>query len=126
MLFRSHALHLFYTDAWPRSRVAGLAALVDNAAQEGDAVAIEILNGAGMQLAMLAASVRGQLWSSGEAVKVAYIGGVFASRLLLERFRLLVEMEAGNCLQAPQYGPVEGALLEAYRSCGVAPVLFRA
>ncbi len=121
----NHALHLFYGDEWPRSRVAGLAALVDRAAQEGDAVTSEILNGAGMQLAMLAASVRGQLWKPGETVKAAYVGGVFASRRVLERFRMLVELEAGNSVQAPEYGPAEGALLEAYREGGIAPVILR-
>ncbi len=53
-----------------------------------------------------------------EAVEVAYVGGVFHSRALLERFRMLVELEEGNRCIAPRHGPVEGALLEAYRSVG--------
>ena len=57
-----------------------------------------------------------QLWQAGEAVEVAYIGGVFASRRLLERYRMLVEFEAGNRCAAPLRGPAEGALLEAVRS----------
>jgi len=121
----NHVLHRFYTEEWPRARVAGLAALVDGAAQEGDAVAIEILNGAAIELAMLAASVRGQLWTPGSAVEVAYIGGVFQSRLLLERFRLLVEREEGNHVGPPQQGPAAGALLEAYRAAGLNPPLCR-
>lgn len=117
----NHVLHRFYTDDWPRSRVAALAAQVDQAALNGDAVAGEILNGAAAQLAMLAASVRGQLWQAGEALEVAYIGGVFRSNLLLERFRLLVELADGTRCGPPMYGPAIGALLEAYRAAGLEP-----
>jgi N-acetylglucosamine kinase-like BadF-type ATPase len=112
-------LHLFYTDEWPRSRVATLARLVDEAAVNGDGVAVEIVNRAAMDLAMLAASVRAQLWNAGDAVDVAYIGGVFESGSLRERFRMLVEMESGNRCGPPLHGPAEGALLEAYRIAGV-------
>lgn len=113
-------LHLFYTPAWPRSRVALLAAEVDRAAQIGDAVAQRILANAAQDLAMLAAAVRAQLWSRGEPVEIAYVGGVFRSGAVLERFRMLVEMEDGARLIAPRFGPAEGALLEAYRVAGVA------
>jgi len=119
----NQVLHRFYADEWPRSRVATLAASVDQAAADGDAAANQILNGAAVQLAMLAASVRGQLWQPGDGVEVAYIGGVFQSRIVLERFRLLVEMEEGNRCRPPRYGPAEGALLEAYRAAGLNPVL---
>jgi len=112
-------LHRFYTVEWPHSRVATLARLVDAAATESDAAAIEILNGAAVQLAMLAASVRSQLWQPGDPVDVAYIGGVFESRLLRERFRMLVEFEAGNRCGPPRHGPAQGALLEAYRAAGL-------
>ena len=50
---------------------------------------------------------------------MAYSGGVFESRMLLERFRILVEMEAGNKLAPPQHPPHLGALLEAYRAAGL-------
>jgi N-acetylglucosamine kinase-like BadF-type ATPase len=112
----NQALHRMYTADWPRHRVAALAPLVDAAATDGDGTANEILAGAAMQLAMLAASVRTQLWKAGEPVTVAYIGGVFASQLLLERFRLLTEMHEGVQCIAPHHGPAEGALLEAYRT----------
>ena len=78
-------LHRFYTDEWPRSRVATLARLVDAAAVESDAVALGILRGAAQQLAMLAGAVREELWSPGSAVEIAYIGGVFQSGILLEK-----------------------------------------
>ena len=54
---------------------------------------------------------------------VAYIGGVFQSRTVLERFRGLVELEPGNCCGPPRHGPAEGALLEAYRAVGLSPEL---
>lgn len=117
------ALHLFYTPAWPRSRVARLAADVDRAAQNGDAIAQRILANAAQELATLAAAVRGQLWTPGEPVETAYVGGVFQSGAVIERFRLLVEMEDGSRLIAPHFGPAEGALLEAYRAAGLAVTL---
>jgi N-acetylglucosamine kinase-like BadF-type ATPase len=116
-------LHRFYTDQWPRSRVAKLARMVDVAALQSDAVAAEILRGEAQQLAMLAAAVRGQLWKAGEAVEVAYIGGVFESRLLLEQFRTLVELQEGVRCGPPRHGPAEGALLEAYRAAELKVVL---
>jgi N-acetylglucosamine kinase-like BadF-type ATPase len=116
-------LHRFYSDEWPRSRVATLAPLVDREAAAGDGVALEILSRAAIQLAMLAASVRGQLWKPGEPLDVAYVGGVFRSDVLREKFRLLVEMEPGCRCIAPLHGPERGALLEAYRQGGLNPEL---
>lgn len=119
------AMHRMYTADWPRHRVAQLAPLVDAAAVAGDAVANEILTSAGRQLAMLAASVRSQLWKPGAAVEIAYIGGVFQSRIVLERFRMLSELEDGVRCIAPKHSPAEGALIEAYHSAGVNPVTLR-
>ena len=112
-------LHGFYTDEWPRARVAKLARLVDAAAMESDAVAAQILRGAAQQLAILTAAVRGQLWSAGVVLDVAYVGGVFESALLLEHFRTLIELEEGVHCGPPLHGPAEGALLEAYRAAGL-------
>jgi hypothetical protein len=76
-----------------------------------------------VELAMLVAAVRSQLWKPGDAVDVAYIGGVFHSRTVLERFRMLVELEPGNRCGPSKHGPAEGALLEAYRAVGLNPRL---
>jgi N-acetylglucosamine kinase-like BadF-type ATPase len=119
----NEALHDFYSPAWPRSRVATLAPLVDAAAINGDAVALRILDAAAQDLALLAAAVRGQLWQPSDAVNLAYVGGVFQSGRLLERFRILAEFEEGNHCHPPNHGPAEGALLEAYRSEGLNPEL---
>jgi N-acetylglucosamine kinase-like BadF-type ATPase len=116
-------LHRFYTTEWPRDRVATLAKLVDEAARAGDAVAAGILENAAQQLAALAAMVRRQLFEPAEPARVAYIGGLFRSRILLERYSALVELEAGNRCGAPVYGPAAGALLEAYRAAELTPSL---
>ncbi len=116
-------LHRFYTTEWPRPRIATLSPLVDEAARNGDAVALDVLRAAAQQLAALAASVRGQLFGAGEAVTIAYVGGVFRSQFVLERFRALIELEEGSRCQAPKYGPAAGALLEAYRAAGLRPTL---
>jgi N-acetylglucosamine kinase-like BadF-type ATPase len=108
-------LHLFYTDSWPRSRVAKLARLVDAAASDSDPVALDILNNAAQQLALLAAAVRQQLWPEGGSVQVAYIGGAFASNILLSRFQSLTEINEGVTCGPPLRNPAEGALLEAIR-----------
>jgi N-acetylglucosamine kinase-like BadF-type ATPase len=115
------ALHRFYTQDWPRSRVAALAPLVDEAAMAGDAVARDILYNAAQQLAMLTSSVRHQLWKPGEPARLAWIGGVFRSRMLLERYRFLVELEDGNRAGPPEHGPAVGALIEAYRAVNLRP-----
>jgi len=112
-------LHRFYTAEWPRSRVATLARLVDTAALEADGVAGGILAAAAQQLAVFAGAVRGQLWKPAEPVELAYIGGVFESLLLLERFCMLVELDGATRCGPPRRGPAEGALLEAYRAAGV-------
>jgi N-acetylglucosamine kinase-like BadF-type ATPase len=112
-------VHRFYTPEFPRSRIAALSKLVDQAAENGDVTARNILNEAAQQLAIIAAAVRGQLFKPGEPARVSYVGGVFRSRILLERFRMLVEMEEGNQVLPPAYGPAAGALLEAYQAAGI-------
>ena len=116
-------LHRFYTVEFPRSRVATFAKLVDEAAENGDDAARDILNEAAQQLATFAGAVRQQLFEPEETARVAYIGGVFGSRILLARFRMLIELEEHNRLGPPIYGPGAGALLEAYRAAGIHPAL---
>jgi N-acetylglucosamine kinase-like BadF-type ATPase len=112
-------LHLFYTPDWPRQRVAGLSEIVNRIADDGDPVAIGVLHNAARELAMLAASVRRQLWAEGESARVAWAGGVFKSANLLERFRALVGLEENTICEAPRHGPAAGALILAYRAAGI-------
>ena len=112
-------LHQFYTPEFPRPRIAALAKLIDEAAENGDATARNILNEGAQQLAILVAAVRVQLFQPGEDARVSYAGGVFRSRILLERFQMLTEMEDGNQVSPPVFGPAAGALLEAYQTAGI-------
>ena len=116
-------MHRFYTDEYSRPRIAAFSTLVDAAALAGDRIAVEIVTRSAQHLASMSASVRQQLFAAGDAVRVAYIGGVFGSRILLERFRMLVELGDANQVDPPAYGPAAGALLEAYRSAGIEAAL---
>jgi N-acetylglucosamine kinase-like BadF-type ATPase len=115
-------VHLFYTEEWPRARVAALAPVVDRVAEEGDATARGILHQAAQSLAMLAGAVRGQLWGAGEPSRLAWIGGTFRSAILLERFRMLAELDGNVSAGEPAFAPSLGALILAYRAAGLAAV----
>jgi len=112
-------LHRFYTDEFPKPEIASMAKLVDETARAGDALALDLLNGAGQSLALFASAARGQLFRPGEIACVSYIGGVFRSSIVLERFRALMELEEANRVEAPKFGPAAGALMEAYRAAGI-------
>jgi N-acetylglucosamine kinase-like BadF-type ATPase len=112
-------LHRFYTDEYPRERVAAFAKLVDRTARDGDAVAREILLTGAQQLATIAGAVRAQIFDENAACRISYLGGVFRSEILAGRFRMLMELKEGNRVAEPVYGPAAGALIEAYRAAGV-------
>jgi N-acetylglucosamine kinase-like BadF-type ATPase len=112
-------LHRCYTSEFPRARIAAFAPLVDEMALAGDPVARDILHDAAQSLATIAGAVRQQLFAPAEIVTMSYAGGVFRSVMLLERFRLLVELVDGNRVTAPRFGPAAGALIEAYRLAGI-------
>jgi N-acetylglucosamine kinase-like BadF-type ATPase len=111
----NNLLHRFYTPEFPRPRIAAFASLVDEAAENGDAIAREIVSDAARELWAIASAVRGQLFEKNESVRVAYVGGVFRSRTVRETFLAL----AGDRTAPPLQGPAAGALLEAYRAAGV-------
>ncbi len=119
----NHLLHLCYTPAWPRSRVAAMSELIDRIAGQGDWIARALLEQAAQNLAALAGSVRGQLFPDSAAVRVAPIGGVFRSAIVGERFQLLVELTDGARCVPPLFDPVAGALLDSYRSAAFAVTL---
>jgi N-acetylglucosamine kinase-like BadF-type ATPase len=112
-------LHRFYTPEFPRPRIAALAKLVDQAAGEGDAAAREILFQSAQALVELAGVVRRQLFRPADPTRFSYLGGVFRSRIVRERFFALLETDPSNCVVAPVHGPAAGALLEAFRVAGV-------
>src|SRR3984957_8240089 len=115
-------VHRCYTPEFPRPRVAALSILVNQAAESGDPVALEILHAAGRELALLASAVGGQLFAGEKSTLVTYSGGVFGSRIVLARFRECVASEPGAEVTAPVfsvYGSAVGALLESYRAAGL-------
>src|SRR5229473_548479 len=82
-------VHRFYTPEYPRARIASFAKLVDEAARNGDAAARDILHAGAQALATFVAAVRRQLFHRSEHTRVSYIGGVFESALLRQRFAML-------------------------------------
>ena len=111
--------HRFYTPEFPRPRIASFSKLVDRAAEQGDAIASEVLLEAARDLASIASAAREQLFEDLATVRIAYVGGVFRSRIILAQFRKLLEREGQNQVAPPIHGPAAGALLEAYRAAGV-------
>ena len=116
-------LHRFYTTDFPRPRIAAFSRLIDQAADAGDKVAEDILNAAAQQLGAITAAARRQAFEPTEEAHIAPIGGVFRSPRLLERFRMLVELDEHNQVTQPAYGPATGALLDAYRTAGLTVTL---
>lgn len=112
-------MHRFYTQDWPRPRIAALSQLVNQAAEAGDRVAEGLLDEAAHHLAGLTLAARGRLFKAEECARVAYIGGVFKSDRLRERFRTLLERDGRAAVAPPLHGPAAGALLEAYRLAGL-------
>ena len=114
-------LHRLYTPEFARPVIASWSHLVNDAAANGDPCAREILNAAARSLADYALAVYGNLFPAKDPdVGVAYIGGMFKSRLLLDAFRAMV---APVMIRPPMYGPATGALLEAYRDAGLVVAL---
>ena len=116
-------LHRFYTADFPRPDIAALSKFVEMAAGYGDKVAGGILHEAAQRLATITAAVRRQIFADDEPARISYVGGVFRGRVLMERFRSLIEMDEMNRFGPPVYEPAAGALLEAYRIAGISAAL---
>jgi N-acetylglucosamine kinase-like BadF-type ATPase len=111
-------LHRFYTPEFARMKIASFARLVSRAAESGDEIACRILDEGAEKLAEFVRGVYQHLFTAGESVPVAYIGGVFRSGLLLRRFKELLRASIACEADAPLFGPAAGALLEALRLDG--------
>jgi N-acetylglucosamine kinase-like BadF-type ATPase len=109
-------LHRFYTEQFPRDRVAAYAPLVSNSALDGDQAATTILRMAGSRLASLARGVHESLFQRYEAVPVSYIGGVFRSDAVRNNFADDIKDAIGCDVTPPVLSPVAGAVLEALRT----------
>lgn len=107
-------LHRFYRDL-SRQYAASLAPLVTQAAEEGDEPARSIVNAAVGKLAWFIEGVYRNLFSAGETVPVAYIGGVFQSSIFRETLVRKVQENIGCRAGPPRFDPAIGAVLEALR-----------
>ena len=106
----------FYTEDYPRPRVAAFARLVDEAAQQGDSVATGILERAADHLVTLTQGVRRRIFGSSGAVNVACIGGVFQSGMIRARFTRELKADSAVNVVPPLHEPPVGALLLAIHS----------
>lgn len=116
----NEVLHLCYTPEWPRSRVARLASEVAQIAEAGDEVASSILRQAGEKQAQYVTAIRSTLWNDADPVIASYIGGVFRSAIVLDRFKQSLN---GVDVREPVWGADAGALIEAYRIAGIRSTL---
>lgn len=111
-----------YSQQIGRAEIAGLAWVVDCAAEAGDAAAREILARAGASLAQSAHAVIEALGMTDEAVFVYPTGGVFrAGHWVLEPFGSELRRLAPDAqTRQPAFPQVVGALLLAYQQVGIA------
>lgn len=120
MLDLTHLVH-GEPPALGRAEISHLAPMVIQAAQNGDAVAREIVRGAGRELGLAAAAVLSRLQFAGAEVPVAGSGDVFSagSLLTLPLQQALRSACPGAVLIAPKHTPAYGAALLALRALGI-------
>jgi N-acetylglucosamine kinase-like BadF-type ATPase len=111
-------MHNWYNQ-FDRTKIALLARLLDETANQGDAISQQILESAGHDLAALVSHVHGMLFPIGEVVHVSYVGGVFESAGLKTALQQRVQ-QALHCHPVPPLlPPAAGALLEALHLGGI-------
>ncbi|MET0288619.1 MAG: BadF/BadG/BcrA/BcrD ATPase family protein [Pseudoxanthomonas sp.] len=126
-IFRAHfqleddldiCAYVYGEDGGGRGDLARLSPLVAQAAQAGDAVAIDIFQRAGRELAAIAEALRVALgFKADEPVPLSYSGGAFsAGELLMQPFRTALAGAAPTFeLRTPIHAPHYGAALYALR-----------
>ena len=117
-------LHRFYADV-PRSAIASYAPLVTKAAEDGDTVALQILETAADELRGYVAGVKQQIFTESEGPRVSYVGGVFTSPLLRQYFTSGIQGSVSKNVRLPLHRPAIGALLEAWSLDGLSVVPLR-
>jgi N-acetylglucosamine kinase-like BadF-type ATPase len=107
-----------YATSTKTGDIARYGKLVVDAAQKGDAVALDILDASGHELGECVLAVVRKLKLQQHEFPVAYVGGVFkAGDVLLEPMRRTIAIEtAQSRLAPPERSPVEGAALMAIRA----------
>ena len=99
-------------NAIPPPDFSRLCSVVVQAADDGDPVALPVLRQAGAELAELAGTVVGRLWSAEETVTVAMVGGVFkSSSIVREQFVISLRTQYTSAsVQQTVADPILGAL----------------
>lgn len=113
----------FYAGGIAREALASLAPLIDQAAESGDQIAREILEGAAADLARYARGAFTQLFTAADSAAISYVGGVFRSPRLLAAFSREIQSSLGRAVQPPLFIPAAGALIEAFRLDGIEAAL---
>lgn len=107
-------MHRFYNH-FDHAAIASLAPLVTRSAEQGDQIAVGIIDEACRALVRFVQGVHRHLFPAGESVPVAYIGGAFRSALLRDTFAREIQHTLGCHVRQPLFGPAAGALIEALR-----------
>lgn len=118
------AVHgLIYSEQISRPQIAGLAAVVGQAAHDGDGVARSLLAQAGEHLGRAAAAVIEALDMAEDGLPVYVTGGVFAAGdYVLGPLRVVVEsVSPASTVSAARYPQVVGALLLALAALDIEP-----
>jgi N-acetylglucosamine kinase-like BadF-type ATPase len=103
---------LVYEKGMPKTQIAGLAGLVENAYTQGDVVAVEILQAAAVELCLAARAVALQL-AFREPFTVVLAGGVFRACPTLPRLMERTLQVPGATLKVLEVEPATGAVLLA-------------
>jgi N-acetylglucosamine kinase-like BadF-type ATPase len=107
-------LHRFYA-SFDRARIAALAPLVSQAAEQQDQLANDILKNAATRLTWFVEGVYQSIFRHGDGIAIAHIGGVFQSRPLRQYFVQNIKSALGCVAGPPRLNPAAGALLQALR-----------
>jgi N-acetylglucosamine kinase-like BadF-type ATPase len=103
--------------------IASYAPIVTLAAQEGDKVALEILNDASRELGLAALAVAKKLRMERDKVTVGGVGGVFiSSSLVWDNFISTIKPHMPNATFKPPFSDASlGAIFLGLKYCGISP-----
>lgn len=112
---------IVYAAGFSRERISLLSPKVVDAANAGDAAAVEIIRSSGRELARLALGVMRQLYAPGTPAPVYLTGGVFsAGPILMDPFRDFLRQAWSTAEpREPRFPPAAGALFLAAQSVGI-------
>ncbi len=110
-----------YQNRIDRVAVADLAPIVFEQANQGDAVAEEIIRSASKELGIMARAVAQQLNFESDEIKVALIGSIFKQKEMLinEISKELYEISWNVQISDPMFPPQYGAALLAFQKVGI-------